>query len=101
MKHTRLIMGMPITIEVVDPQVRQDDIDNVFAYFISVDDTFSTYKATSEISKLNRGELAPGQYSDDMKTILMLSEQTKKDTDGYFDIECDGMYDPSGIVKGW
>ena len=101
MKQTRLLMGMPITIEVVDSTVTQGDLDKVFAYFASVDDTFSTYKATSEISKVNRGELLPAQYSEDMKAILALSEQTKKDTHGYFDIRHNGMYDPSGIVKGW
>lgn len=101
MKQTRLLMGMPITLEVVDPAVTQDDLDNVFAYFVSVDDTFSTYKASSEISKINRGELVASQYSEDMKTILALSAQTKKDTYGYFDIEQNGIYDPSGIVKGW
>jgi len=36
-----------------------------------------------------------------MKRILSLSEQTKKDTHGYFNIRRDGLYDPSGIVKGW
>lgn len=94
-------MGMPITIEVLDSSVTQDDLDNVFAYFVSVDAIFSTYKATSEISKINRGELLATQYSEDMQTILALSEQTKKDTFGYFDIQHDGMVDPSGIVKGW
>ncbi|HAE82419.1 MAG TPA: FAD:protein FMN transferase [Ktedonobacter sp.] len=101
MKQTCLLMGMPITIEVVEPTVTQDDLDKVFAYFVSVDDTFSTYKATSEISKINRGELLAAQYSENMKSILALSEQTKKDTHGYFDIQRDGIYDPSGIVKGW
>jgi thiamine biosynthesis lipoprotein len=101
MKQTRLLMGMPITIEVVDPTVMQDDLDKVFAYFVSVDETFSTYKATSEISKINRGELFAAQYSEDMEAILALSEQTKRDTYGYFDIQHDGIYDPSGIVKGW
>ena len=101
MKQTRLLMGMPITIEVVDAGVTQNDLDKVFAYFVSVDDTFSTYKATSEISQINRGELVAAQYSESMRSILALSEQTKKDTDGYFDIWHDGMYDPSGIVKGW
>ena len=101
MKQTRLLMGMPITIEVVDSTVTQDELDKVFAYFVSVDDTFSTYKATSEISKINRGELLATHYSENMKAILALSEQTKKDTYGYFDIQHDGMYDPSGIVKGW
>src|SRR6478736_846259 len=101
MKGTRLLMGMPITIEVIDRHVTQDNLDKVFAYFVSVDETFSTYKATSEISKINRGELRTAEYSEDMKAILALSEQTKKDTYGYFDIEHDGLYDPAGIVKGW
>jgi len=101
MKQTALIMGMPITIEVVDASVTEDDLDRVFAYFISVDETFSTYKATSEISKFNRGELLPEQYNEDMKTILALCDQTKQETHGYFDIWHNEMYDPSGIVKGW
>ena len=101
MKQTRLLMGMPITIEVVDTTITQEDIEKVFDYFSSIDEKFSTYKATSEISKINRGELSTVEYSEEMKTILALSEQTKIDTDGYFDIQQDGIYDPSGMVKGW
>ena len=101
MKQIRLIMGMPITLEVLDASVTQNDLDGVFAYFVSVDEVFSTYKDTSEISRLNRGELLPAQYSEDMQTILALSAQTKEETDGYFDILHNGIYDPSGIVKGW
>jgi len=94
-------MGMPITIEVIDAAITQDEIDRVFAYFVSVDERFSTYKSTSEISKINRGELSPADYSEDMQTILALSKQTKEETEGYFDIQHDGQCDPSGIVKGW
>ncbi len=105
MKYTRLLMGMPITVEVVDATVTQDTLDKVFAYFTFVDETFSTYKATSEISKINRGELLPEQYSEEMKTVLALCEQTREDTDGYFDIRSDSqsgeILDPSGLVKGW
>ncbi len=101
MKQTRLLMGMPITIEVVDANSVQEEIEKVFAYFSSVDDTFSTYKDTSEISRINRGELSAAEYSEEMKAILALSEQTKIDTHGYFDIQQNGIYDPSGIVKGW
>jgi FAD:protein FMN transferase len=101
MKQTSLIMGMPITIDVIDANVTQDDLDAVFAYFVSVDETFSTYKTTSEISKINAGTLLTTQYSEDMRSILALSAQTKKDTAGYFDIQHNGIYDPSGLVKGW
>src|SRR5579875_12551 len=101
MKQIALIMGMPITVEVVDATVTQDDMDAVFAYFVSVDERFSTYKESSEISQINRGELSPEQYSEDMKTVLALCEQTKQETRGYFDIWRGGICDPSGLVKGW
>jgi thiamine biosynthesis lipoprotein len=101
MKQTRLLMGMPITLEVVDAVVTRDDLDQVFQYFIQVDETFSTYKETSEISRLNRGELSVEQASEAVQTVLALSEQTREDTHGYFDIQRDGICDPSGIVKGW
>jgi FAD:protein FMN transferase len=101
MKEMRLIMGMPITVEVTDQNAAQRDLDDVFAYFAYVDDTFSTYKETSEISRLNRGELTEDECSQDVRTILALAEQTRRETDGYFDIRRDGAFDPSGIVKGW
>ena len=101
MKQLQLLMGMPITVKVVDPSVTEADIEKVFAYFRAVDDIFSTYKKHSEISKINRGELCAEEYSDEMKTILALSEQTKQETQGYFDIQHNGIADPSGIVKGW
>lgn len=101
MQQTRFIMGMPITIDVVDATVALANLETVFDYFTAVDEMFSTYKETSEISQINRGELSPSQYSTEMKTILALSEQTKIDTCGYFDIQHAGCCDPSGIVKGW
>lgn len=101
MKQTRLLMGMPITIEIVDSQVTEKDIQEIFSYFSYIDNTFSTYKPDSEISKINKGVLLESDYSNDMKTVLKLSEQTKKETDGYFDISHKGKLDPSGLVKGW
>ena len=101
MKQCRLVMGMPVTVEVLDPGVEPADLDGVFAYFRWVDATFSTYDAASEISRINRGELAPERASAEMRTILALAAETKQATEGYFDIARDGLLDPSGIVKGW
>jgi thiamine biosynthesis lipoprotein len=36
-----------------------------------------------------------------MKKVLELCEETKKETDGYFDINLNGILDPSGSVKGY
>jgi len=95
-------MGMPVTVEVVGETARQQNIDEVFSYFGYIDEKFSTYKSTSEITRVNNGELEKAGWSEDMKTVFALSEETKVKTGGYFDITApDGKYDPSGIVKGW
>jgi len=94
-------MGMPITLEVIDQSATDNLFDDVFAYFEYVDEKFSTYKYNSEISRINRGELSLEESSPDMKTIFELAEQTLLETNGYFNIEHGGLYDPSGVVKGW
>lgn len=99
--ETRLLMGMPIAIEIDDASATADDLEEVFAYFGEVDETFSTYKSTSEISRLNRGELSVETCSPAVRDVLALCEQTRQETDGYFNIHRDGQMDPSGLVKGW
>ncbi len=95
-------MGMPITVEVVDTQVAEEELEKIFQYFNNVDEKFSTYKPTSEISKINRGELKPENYSPEMRTVLNLCEEWKHKTQGFFDAKNpDGHIDPSGLVKGW
>lgn len=99
-------MDMPVTVEVPDivPAAGGAEklIRAVFEYFKYIDEKFSTYKPSSEIMAINRGELRREKWSEDMRTVFALAEETKRATDGYFDIKKpDGQYDPSGIVKGW
>ncbi|MDE2001796.1 MAG: FAD:protein FMN transferase [Patescibacteria group bacterium] len=102
MQESRLLMGMPVTVEIRDAGATPQAIQKAFSYFQYVDEKFSTYKPASEISKINGKKLAESDWSDDMKLIMRLSAQTKRETDGYFDIRRkDGYIDPSGIVKGW
>ena len=101
MKQTRIIMGMPVILEVVDSSPTGKIFDEVFAYFEYVDRKFSTYKANSEISLINQHEITIEQASEDMKSIFVLAEETRLETDGYFNISRNGIFDPSGIVKGW
>lgn len=99
MRQTRDIMGMPITVEALEPAT-ESDLEAVFSYFVAVDRRFSTYKDDSEISRLNRG--AHGKPSPEMQEIFHLAEKTSRESGGYFDIRRpDGLIDPSGVVKGW
>jgi FAD:protein FMN transferase len=101
MRQQRLMMGMPIMVEVIDDNITTKDIDKVFDYFHHVDEKFSTYKGTSEVSKINRKEIKPQDYSEEMKEVLELSEKTRVETNGYFNIKNKYGIDPSGLVKGW
>ena len=95
-------MGMPVTVEIADAYATNVEIEKIFDYFRYVDEKFSTYKDTSEISEINRGEFPEAEWSADMKEVFRLSEETKQLTDGFFDIKTPkGTIDPSGMVKGW
>ena len=99
MKQTELIMGMPITVEIVDSN-DTNLLADTFTFFQEIDDRYSTYKPQSEISSINNG-LPKKSWSAEMKHVMRLCEQTKQQTNGYFDINHDGKLDPSGLVKGW
>ncbi|MBI3260358.1 MAG: FAD:protein FMN transferase [Ignavibacteriae bacterium] len=102
MKQTRILMGMPITIEIVDISAGEQDINEVFSYFKYTDEKISVYKKTSEITQINNGKIKKSDWSEDMKIVFALSKETKIKTSGYFDIMAsNGRYDPSGLVKGW
>ncbi|MDB5194989.1 MAG: hypothetical protein JWO84_173 [Parcubacteria group bacterium] len=95
-------MGMPITIELADAHAKTASVDAVFGYLSEVDARFSTYRQDSEISGINRGDIAEAAYSAEMKEVFTLALRTQQETNGYFDIRRpDGALDPSGVVKGW
>lgn len=102
MQETRIIMNMPVIVEVIDPDVTQEILNAVFDYFHYIEEKFSIYKKSSEISAINRGEIKPSNYSADMQTVFRLAQKTKNLTQGYFEISrADGQIDLSGLVKGW
>lgn len=100
MISTEQIMGMPVTVQCPDG-TNPVAIEGIFEFLKTVDDKYSPYKETSDVAKVNRGELVAADYDDELQTILNIAEQTKHETNGFFDVWHDGAFDPSGIVKGW
>jgi thiamine biosynthesis lipoprotein len=96
------VMGMPISVDVRDPDVGGTAVDRVFTWLRHVDHLFSTYIEGSEVSRLGRGELALENCSAEVREVIELCEWLREATDGYFDARADhGRLDPSGAVKGW
>lgn len=101
LQETRLIMGMPVSVA-ISGVTSIADLAAAFDCFIQADARFSPFRPDSELSRLNRNELQPQDYSGQLREILMLAEQTRIDSDGFFDIRrSDGTLDLCGIVKGW
>lgn len=92
---------MPITVTIRDDEDRPDLIESVYTYFQHVDDIFNTFKPTSEISRVNRGEIDATDWSPELKEVISLCEQTRIDTQGFFSYQHMGEIQPLGLVKGW
>lgn len=101
MRKQAMIMGMPITINIVDRNAKEKDIEEIFSYFCHIDNIFSTYKQDSDITKINNKTISVNQAAEEVKYILALAKQTKQETQGYFDVYHNNTLDPSGIVKGF
>ena len=93
---------MPIVLDERDG-LDEETIEAVWEELRRADAIFSTYKDDSEISRLNRGELALEDAHPDVREVLARCEELRVITDGYFDAGrvLDVGVDPSGLVKGW
>ena len=78
-------------------------LDQAIDFVHEIDRQFSTYKESSEVSKIRSGELSVSDASQRVKEIWRLCEVARDLTDGAFDPfqERLGGFDPSGYVKGW
>jgi thiamine biosynthesis lipoprotein len=96
-------MGMPIVIDVRDDDAHGEMLRRAFDEFRSIDARFSTYKEASDISRLNRGEIAMADVHADVEDVLSRCARLRAATRGYFDVcaASRSVIDPSGLVKGW
>lgn len=104
LRRVEQVMGTPISLDIADdlPRARLEDLaDEVFAWLREVDQRFSTYRADSEVSRFDRGEVRLADASADLRAVLERCADLWADTDGYFDVYAAGRFDPSGYVKGW
>ena len=93
-------MGMPVSIDVRD-RVPSRALCDAFDWLRHVDTTFSTYRADSEVARLDRGLLAIENAHPSVRAVLTLCELLRQATDGFFDARANERLDPSGFVKGW
>ncbi|MFL6065157.1 MAG: FAD:protein FMN transferase [Friedmanniella sp.] len=104
------VMGMPVSLALRGRHADTDEgraaWDEVIAELRVADRTFSTYRADSVVSRLNRGELQAAACPPEVREVLALGEQAERESAGAFSVRLPGpdgrlRLDPSGVVKGW
>ncbi|KUO12781.1 FAD:protein FMN transferase [Streptomyces sp. DSM 15324] len=102
MHRVEHVMGFPVSLRIDDDRAPEGVVDAVFAWLREVDERFSPFKAESEVSRLDRGELSGEEVSADLAEVLGLCEEYRVATGGAFDVRLPGRgLDPCAVVKGW
>jgi thiamine biosynthesis lipoprotein len=101
-QHEIEVWGTVVFIDVTSEIDIEPAIAKVKQYVHEVDRLFSTYKESSVISQLRRGEIEIGQCPPEVIEVWNLCALVKELTEGAFDPwAISGGFDPSGLVKGW
>ncbi len=100
-RHVEQCMGTVFSIDVRAPGVEAATVSEAVRWLHWVDATFSTYRADSDISRLQRGTIALSDCAPEVAQVLVRCAELAEETDGYFDCRYAGALDPSGYVKGW
>ena len=97
-------MGIPMSIDVrdADGETAADAACAAFARLRAADARFSRYRDDSEVSAVNRGELAVNDYSAELREVIALGGDAERVSGGAFSLRApDGSLDTDGVVKGW
>lgn len=108
------VMNLPFTIAVDDDQCPRGKsvetpgaiagmnraVDGVRNLLVDVDRRFSPFRDDSLVSRFQRGDRTMTRDAD-FTDVYMLSLLARAETDGLFDPYFRGVWDPTGLVKGW
>jgi thiamine biosynthesis lipoprotein len=100
MRKVEIIMGMPVSID-IPMESSLDTFNKVFDFLREVDQQFSPYIDSSEVSLFSRGVLKESELSPELLFIMEQCKKYEKVTDGYFSAYYSDSFDPSGYVKAW
>jgi thiamine biosynthesis lipoprotein len=94
-------MGTVVSIDVRGDAPPAGAVEQAIEWLHRVDETYSTYRPDSAISRLDGGRLALHDADPEVRWVLRRCEELRRRTAGYFDVRATGRLDPSALVKGW
>ena len=106
LSHDEEVMGTVVSFRILSYRRAEEEVlravSDACAFLHYVDDTFSTWKPASPLSRLRRNEVGIGDVPADIPAVLALCEEAREMSGGWFDPwAMPGGVDPTGLVKGW
>lgn len=101
--HVEHVMGTVVSFDLRDlpAALAREAIASACRELHRIDETYSTYRASSAICRIDRGELALRDAPSEVRWVLDRCEELREETGGAFDARATGRLDPSALVKGW
>ncbi len=104
--HAETVMGTVVSFVVHPGELSDAAVRSALARACQTlheaDDTFSTWKPQSPVSRLRRGDATLDEMPTDVAAVLRLCERAKAASRGWFDPwAMPAGVDPTGLVKGW
>jgi thiamine biosynthesis lipoprotein len=104
--HAEPVMGTVVSFTVygggLGEQAVRAAVEEACLLLHRHDETFSTWKPHSPVSRLRRGEISPAQAPPEVAEVLELCQVARRLSGGWFDPwAVPGGVDPTGLVKGW
>lgn len=100
--HVEHVMGTAASFDIRDPTTTTAvAIAEACDWLHDVDRIYSPYRSDSVISRLDRGEIPPGDVDLEVDVVLHACALLQTQSGGAFDARATGRLDPSAYVKGW
>lgn len=99
-------MTLPFTISLATTQASQleDELESlsleILAELERLEEKFSAFRPSSLVCRFQDGDRSV-LLDQEFQEIFALAEMAYQETDGAFDPCYKGIYDPTGLVKGW
>lgn len=97
------VMNMPFTIVLEQPcssTLVGETIKRIHSLLVNADTRFSPFRDDSLLSRFQSGD-STVNTDPDFQDIYLRSLLAKSETHGLFDPYYRGIYDPTGLTKGW
>lgn len=97
------VMNLPFTIMVnsISKDLKiEKTVKTIHSLLIDADRRFSPFKANSMVSRFQHGD-HDVLSDEDFQEVYLKTLLAQVETDGLFDPFYSGVYDPTGVVKGW